>query len=481
MTLSHVHSSSASVSPAPVDIPGTVAALRQRFDTGASTSLQWRLRQLEGIVKFVEERERDILDALAADMGRAEMEAYATEPYVVAGEARHALRNLPKWLSPERVSTKALTRPSSAHVHHDPLGVVLIVGPFNYPFQLVMVPLIGALAGGNCALIKPSELSEHTAAMLSALLPKYVDSSCVQVVEGGVDETTSLLEQRFDHIFYTGSARVGRVVMAAAAKHLTPVTLELGGKSPCIVDRTANLEVAAKRIAWGKFINVGQTCLAPDYILVEDVVHDALIGHLKRTIIDFYGEEPQRSPDLARIINERHFDRVTKLLDSGDVVVGGSHDREDKFIAPTVLQNVAEDSRIMQQEIFGPILPVLKVPDVQAAIEFCNRREKPLGLYIFSEDKATQDRIVERVYAGGVTINHIHLHFTEHGLPFGGVGESGMGAYHGKTSFETFTHRKAVMRKGTGFDPPLLYPPYSSKKTEVVPAPHLRASRSDLQ
>jgi aldehyde dehydrogenase (NAD+) len=313
-------------------------------------------------------------------------------------------------------------------------------------------------------VVKPSEISPNVSALIAKWLPKYLDRRAVQVVEGGVPETTALLREKWDHILYTGNGTVGRIVMEAAAKHLTPVTLELGGKSPCIVDESADLDVAAKRIVYGKFFNAGQTCVAPDYVLVHDHVHDALINRMVSMIREFYGDDPKQSPDFARIVNERHHARLTRLLGNTDVVTGGETDVSDRYIAPTILKNVKEDDAVMQEEIFGPILPVISVSSVESAIGFVNRHEKPLALYVFAGDEAAQDRVLSGTSAGGTVLNHVWLHLSVPELPFGGVGESGMGAYHGRQSFETFSHRRSVLKKPTLPDPPILFPPYSARK-----------------
>jgi acyl-CoA reductase-like NAD-dependent aldehyde dehydrogenase len=329
----------------------------------------------------------------------------------------------------------------------------------------MLVPLIGALAAGNCAILKPSEIAPATSALLATILPKYLDSECVQVVEGGAELATALLAERFDAIFYTGNAAVARIVMEAAAKHLTPVTLELGGKSPCIVDRSADLDVAARRIVWGKFYNAGQTCIAPDYILVHSAIEEALCTRMKQTLLDFYGPDPRSSPDFGRIVNARHHQRLTKLLSgSGDIVVGGDVDEQQRYFAPTILRKVPVNSPVMVDEIFGPILPVLSVPDIGVAIAFINSCPKPLSLYLFTNDRGVQAQVLERTSSGGVVINHTLMHEVIPSLPFGGVGASGMGAYHGKASFETFSHRKAVLVKSTWLDLPIQYPPYDERK-----------------
>ena len=452
-------------------IPQVVRRLRDRFESGVTKSRRWREQQLEGIERFVSECERDILDALQADLGKPAIEAMAAEISYVANDAHHARKALSGWMKPTRVSTPLVAMPGRSEIQPEPLGVVLIISPWNYPFQLLMAPLVGAIAAGNCAVLKPSEVAPHTSAMIAKLVPRYLDPTCVEVVEGAVEETTELLEQRFDHIFYTGNGTVGRVVMRAAAEHLTPVTLELGGKSPTLVDSSADLDVAAKRIIWGKFFNAGQTCVAPDYVLVEESVHDALVTRMVAAVREFYGDRPQDSESYGRIINERHHDRLTKLLDQSKaetIACGGTHDREDRYIAPTILTDVSDDSAVMKDEIFGPILPVIAVANVDEAIRVVNERDKPLALYIFSGDRSVQDRILHRTSSGGATVNHVWMHLAVPDLPFGGVGGSGIGAYHGKHSFDRFSHLKAVLRKGTRIDPSLLYPPYTETKTKIV-------------
>jgi aldehyde dehydrogenase (NAD+) len=410
------------------------------------------------------DREDEISVAIAADLARPAAETYVSEFGLTLREVRIARRRLPRWTKPEPVHTPLFLQPGRSRIHKDPRGVVLIIGPWNYPFQLVVSPLIGALAAGNCAVVKPSEVAEHTSALLARRLPEYVDHQCVKVVEGGEAEARALLKLRFDHIFYTGSTNIARGIMRAAAEHLTPVTLELGGKSPCIVDAGVDLDVAAQRIAWGKFFNAGQTCVAPDYVLVHRDIHDGLLERLVAAVKAFYGRDPAKSPDYARIINQRHYLRLISLIDSGVVVIGGDRDSETRYIAPTILRDVKPDAPVMQEEIFGPILPVLRVPDVGGAIEFVNNRPKPLALYVFSRRESVRRKVVAVTTSGGVTTNHVCQHFGNDRLPFGGVGESGIGAYHGRFSFDTFTHRKAVLDKPFRLELPLIFPPYSSKK-----------------
>ena len=372
-------------------------------------------------------------------------------------------------MKPERMRAPWLLWPSSARIHREPFGVVLIVSPWNYPLQLALAPLVGALAAGNCAVIKPSELAPATSSFLAATLLRYLDPECVQVVEGGPSEAEALLAERWDYIFYTGSPRVGRMVMEAAAKHLTPVTLELGGKSPCIVDRSANLRVAARRIMWGKLMNAGQVCIAPDYVLVDETVEAELLTHMAAAIKEFYGEDPRRSPDFARIVNQRHFRRIMRLIDGGgEIYLGGESCEDELYIAPTILTKSSLDSPIMQEEIFGPILPVLTVKSTDEAIAFINKREKPLALYLFAEEARVKRQVISGTSSGAITVNYPSVHAAMTCLPFGGVGNSGMGAYHGRASFETFSHRKSVFTKGTWPDPSLAYPPLSKLKERII-------------
>jgi len=446
-----------------------VARLHASFAGGLTRPLEYRQRQLEGIGRFLRDREGEIESALHRDMGRPSFEVYPAEIATIAAEIALARKKLRSWVKPERVSTSLVGQPGKSRIYHEPLGVVLIIGAWNYPIQLVMVPLVGAIAAGNCAIVKPSELAPATSALFASRLPDYLDGECVRVFEGGVPETTELLAEPFDHIFYTGSGTVGRIVMEAAAKHLTPVTLELGGKSPCLVDQHTDLDVAARRIVWGKFYNAGQTCVAPDYVLAHQAIEEPLLARMKKTLHDFFGDDPRTRPDFGRIASARHHRRLIKLLEgSGEVVAGGVADEQDRYIAPTILRDVPADAPIMADEIFGPILPVLRVKDIDQAIAFVNARPKPLALYLFSNDRAVQTNVLERTSSGGVTVNHTLLHLAVPSLPFGGVGASGIGAYHGKASFETFSHRKAVLVKPTWLDPWFFYPPYTDAKKKWV-------------
>jgi len=456
------------VPPSDTDAQGhaeaIVRGLRSNFDTGSTKPLAWRLSQLDALEHFLTEREGDIVEALRKDLGKPETEALLSEVRMIVGEVRLTRKRLRSWMKPERVRTPLVAMPGRSYIYREPLGLVLIIAPWNYPFQTAVLPLVGALAAGNCVVLKPSEIAPHTSAFIAKWIPKYLDTKAVRVVEGGVPETTALLRQKWDHIFYTGNGTVARIVMEAASKHLTPVTLELGGKSPAVVDETADLDSAAKRIVYGKFFNAGQTCVAPDYVLVHEAVHDALLNRMVSAVREFYGDDPRESPDFARIINRRHHARLARLLDGADVATGGETDISERYIAPTIIKNVKEGDQVMKEEIFGPILPVISVPSVPAAVAFINRQPKPLALYFFSTSKDAQKLVIEGTSAGGTTINHVWLHVGVPALPFGGVGESGMGAYHGRHSFETFSHQRGVLKKSTLKDPPLMFPPYAAWK-----------------
>jgi aldehyde dehydrogenase (NAD+) len=452
-------------------IPEIVNELREGFRSGVLRDVEARAEHLRQLRALVVEQQDRLVDALVADLRKPRIEAYTTEIAFTINEIDHTLKHLEAWSKPEKVKVPLTLKPGKATLRPEPLGTVCIIAPWNYPVQLLLAPLVPALAAGNTAVLKPSEVTPTVAALIAELVPVYFERSTVAVVTGAVDETTALLEQRFDHIFYTGNGKVGRIVMRAAAEHLTPVTLELGGKSPAIVAADANIQVAATRIAWSKFLNAGQTCVAPDYVLVDASVEDELLTALSTAITSFYGDDPRQSHDYARIVDERHHDRLTALLDAGGfdaTVVGGSGDRSSRYLAPTVLAGVKPDADVMNDEIFGPILPVLTVGDVDEAIRFVNDREKPLALYAFSDSDEILDQVVANTSAGGVCLNHAVLQLAVPDLPFGGVGESGMGAYHGKAGFDTFSHRKAVLTKPTRPDPSLMYPPYTSLKQKIL-------------
>ncbi|MFD4549903.1 aldehyde dehydrogenase family protein [Streptomyces sp. NPDC058466] len=436
---------------APEQPADVVSRLRATFRSGRTKPVEWRTHQLRRLREMLTEHGEDLAAALHADLGKSSTEAFRTEINFTVREIDHTLEHLDGWLRPESAPVPAhLGDDASAWTQYDPLGVVLVIAPWNYPLQLLLTPLLGALAAGNAVVAKPSELAPATSDVVARLLPRYLDTEAVAVVEGGIPETTALLAERFDHIFYTGNGTVGRIVMRAAAEHLTPVALELGGKSPAFVDRDADLAVVADRLARGKFLNAGQTCVAPDYVLTDPETARALEPELAQAVEALFGTEPRRSAEFGRIVNERHFDRLSSLLDSGRTVTGGDSDRATKYIAPTVLADVDPKAPVMREEIFGPILPIVTVADLDEAIGFINDRDKPLALYVFTESDTTRERIAAETSSGGLGFGLPLAHLTVSDLPFGGVGESGMGSYHGRYSIETFSHRKAVLEKPLG-------------------------------
>jgi aldehyde dehydrogenase (NAD+) len=434
---------------------------RAFFSTRQTQDIDFRLTQLKALKQVILNRQNDIVAAIHADLGKPEFEAYLTE-IGVTQEIDYAIKHLRTWAKPQKVSTSLTTFPSSAQIRSEPLGVVLIISPWNYPFQLMIAPLVGAIAAGNCALLKPSELAPHTSQIITQIIQATFAPNYIAVVEGGIEASQTLLEERFDHIFFTGGTAIGKVIMAAAAQHLTPVTLELGGKSPCVVDRDVPLEHTARRIIWGKFLNAGQTCVAPDYLLVDRQIKPALLAALQKTIREFYGNDPSQSPDYGRIISDRHFSRLADLL-QGEILMGGETKAEERYIAPTLIDQVSWTDAIMQDEIFGPILPILEYEDLGEAIAQINARPKPLALYLFSKNKQVQNRVLQETSSGGVAINETIMQIAPHALPFGGVGSSGMGSYHGKFSFDTFSHRKSIFYKPFWLDIKLRYAPYAGK------------------
>ncbi len=457
-----------SLTTTPIEqIPTVVAGARAAVAQGRTTPLAWRVDTLRRLRALLVAHEDALLDALAADFAKPRPEAWLSELGFTLSDIDHTLAHVALWAAPEKVATPLTFKPGRSEIHHEPLGVVCVIAPWNYPVQLLLVPMVAAIAAGNAVVAKPSELAPATSDALAALITALGDPA-VALVQGGVAETTALLTERFDHILYTGNGRVARVVMRAAADHLTPVTLELGGKSPAIVTASANIDVAARRIAWGKFLNCGQTCIAPDYVLVERSVHDQLVTAIGNQITEFYGPDPQASADYARIVNDVHFQRLEKLLHAGTVAVGGQTDPDSRYIAPTVVTGVTRADPVMQEEIFGPILPVIAVDSVDEALGVVNADDKPLALYVFTEDDAEAERVLAGATSGGACVNGTLMHISNPNLPFGGVGESGMGAYHGKFGFDTFTHHRSVMTRTTKLDPPMTYPPYTAKKERMI-------------
>jgi aldehyde dehydrogenase (NAD+) len=444
---------------APLPTAGIAEAQRAFFRRGLTRELGFRMRQLRALRRVILQREGDILEALNRDLGRPRVEAYTSEIAIALHEIDFALKNLASWARPLWVRSPFLLFPGSSWTRPEPYGCTLVIAPWNYPFQLAVSPLIGALAAGNCAVVKPSEVAPHTSRLVADMIGQEFDPAYVAAIEGGVEETKALLAQRFDYIFFTGGTRVGKAVMAAAAQHLTPVTLELGGKNPCIVDATADLDKAARRIAWGKLVNAGQTCIAPDFVLAERSIKPALLARLAAAVESFYGAEPKSSPDFGRIVNDRHFERLLALMDGGNVVTGGQSDPAQRYIAPTIM-DVSWDHAAMQEEIFGPILPVLEFDDLETVLIALEVRPKPLALYFFSGDRDRQKEVLRRLPSGGACINDTFAQFLNLRLPFGGVGDSGMGSYHGRAGFDTFSHRRSVVRRSTWLDPGIRYPPY---------------------
>ncbi|XP_078080797.1 aldehyde dehydrogenase, dimeric NADP-preferring-like isoform X2 [Mustelus asterias] len=429
-----------------------VSGARAAYNLGKTRSLEFRIQQLKALERMITERKEEFSLALKKDLHKNSFSVEIYEMSGVLSEISLAINKLPKWTAPEHVSKNMMTLMDTVYIHREPLGVVLIIGAWNYPFALTVQPLVGAIAAGNAVVLKPSEVSWNTAQLLAELLPQYLDKDLYPVINGGPTVTTEVLKNPFDHILYTGSTNVGRIILEAAAKHLTPVTLELGGKSPCYVDTDCDLDVACRRIAWGRFTNCGQTCIAPDYILCDKSIQDAVVKKISATITEFYGADPQKSPDYGRIVNQRHFKRLMSLLEGASVVYGGQSDEENLYIAPTIVTDVDPGSKIMQEEIFGPLLPIVTVGSADEAISFINKRDKPLALYVFSHNNKLIKRMIAETSSGGVTANDCMIHYSVDTLPFGGVGKSGTGAYHGKFTFDTFSHRRACVLKSLGFE-----------------------------
>jgi aldehyde dehydrogenase (NAD+) len=425
-------------------------------------SVPLRKERILKLKKSIQDKELLINQALKDDLGKSTFETYATEIGFILDEIGYTLKNIDEWSKPKKVKTPITLFPGKSTVFPEAYGVVLIISPWNYPFQLCLSPLIGAVAAGNRVVIKPSEFAPKTSSIIKMILEEVFTTDEVSFVEGGVEETQVLLKQKFDYIFFTGSSMVGKIIMKAASEHLTPVTLELGGKSPCLIEESANIDIAAKRCAWGKFLNAGQTCVAPDYVLVPRALQDEFIQKLNNHLQQFYGDV-KSSLDYPRIINEKHFDRLISLIVPEKVALGGDSRREEKYISPTVMKDVSWNDKVMEDEIFGPILPVIPYDSIQNAIEQITSRPKPLAFYIFSENETKRQEIITKIPFGGGCINDTVIHLANPHLPFGGVGTSGIGSYHGKKSFDTFTHYKSVFEQGSLVDIPLRYPPYKGK------------------
>lgn len=454
------------------EIPTLVNNCRAHFRSGKTLPIAGRLANLHKVIKMIDEYQQPLQAAVWKDLHKPAEEFEIMEMAMVRNEAWEAISHLRDWTAPQHVPKEGVHRLDTAYTLADPKGVVLIISAFNYPMQLALAPLVGAIAAGCTVVLKCSELSPNTAALCTEMIEKYFPKELVACVNGGIEESSALLAQKFDHITYTGSGRVGRIVMAAAAKNLTSVTLELGGKSPCFIDASANIPVCARRVAWGRNVNAGQTCIAPDYLLVDPTVKQQFLDEYKKAIKAFWGDDVKASKDYCRIVNDMHFKRVKGLIEGGGkVVVGGSTDPSTKYIEPTVLDNVNPDKdACMQEEIFGPVLPIVDCKSVDEAVEFINDRDKPLAMYIFSTDTRVQNELLRRTSAGGVTINDTLMHAANPCLPFGGVGPSGCGAYHGKRTFDMFSHDKAVLIKAAGleFANDVRYPAYNASKLGLL-------------
>ena len=427
------------------------------------SDISYRKQSLIKLLNCVQLHEQEIIKALHNDFKKPEFESVLSETAYIVSELNHTIKNIHKWAKPQLVLPSLLNFPSTDYIFKEPYGKVLIISPWNYPYHLALSPLIAAVAAGNQVVIKPSELTPNTSQIIAKIISETFDENHVKCVEGGVEIAQQLLAQRWDYIFFTGSVAVGKIVAKAAAENLTPLTLELGGKNPCIVDATANLKLAAKRIVWGKFLNAGQTCIAPDYLLVSNKIKATFIESLKKEITAAYGENPETSPDFPRIINQKNWSRLTAMLTNETLLTGGKTNSQDFYLAPTLVDEPSLDSLVMADEIFGPILPVLTFENEGDLASIISRYEKPLSLYVFSNNKAFAKKIIQNYSFGGGCINDTVVYFSNKRLPFGGVGHSGIGAYHGKLSFDTFTHRKAVVKKANWLDIPIRYAPYNRK------------------
>jgi len=449
---------------------GSLIVERQRkfFLSQKTKPISFRIQQLKKLRSLVIDNEEKLYAALKKDLGRPKFEAYMTDFNVVLHSLNDAIKNLKSWSKPKKVSTPKILWPAKSEIHNEPFGVTLIIGPWNYPFQLMMNPLIGSMAAGNCSVVKPSELAPNTQEFICELINSTFDPEYIVSIAGGIPESQELLKQKFDYIFFTGGTSVGKIVYEAAAKNLTPVTLELGGKSPCIVAPTADLKVAANRIMWGKFFNVGQTCVAPDYLLIHESVKQEFIAECKNVLKEYFGPEPAKSESYGRVINKKHFERLTNLINKEKAVTGGVWNEDDLYIAPTLLDDIGWDDPVMKEEVFGPVLPMFSYSNFDDVTAKITSRSKPLALYLFSKDNSEQKKVVNNVSCGGMTINDCLSHVLNPNLPFGGVGDSGMGAYHGKLSFETFSHKKSVLKRTFKFDLKARYAPYKEKTLRML-------------
>ncbi|WP_413232311.1 aldehyde dehydrogenase [Oceanotoga sp. DSM 15011] len=437
--------------------------MRKFFSSNQTKSIEFRINQLEKLKDIIQKNQEKIMVALKDDLNKSFFESYETEIGITLSELTHTIKNLKKWSKPQKVKTPITAFPAKSYIKKVPYGVTLIMSPWNYPFNLTFAPLIGSMAGGNCSLIKVSEYSPRTSQIIEKLINENFNPNYIKVWQGEIEVNKEILNQKFDYIFFTGSTNVGKIVMKAACENLTPLTLELGGKSPCIVDKNTNIDKTAKRIAWGKYLNAGQTCVAPDYLLAHKDIKEELIEKIVYYIEKFYSQDPKQSPDYPRIISSKHFDMLIPLIENSEIYYGGEKDSQEKYISPTIINNVKWTDKIMENEIFGPILPVIVWEDLDYTINLINKRPRPLALYLFTNDKELEEKVLNNIIFGGGVINDTIMHLSNPYLPFGGVGASGMGGYHGKYSFETFTHNMSIMKRGFWPDIKLKYPPYSGK------------------
>lgn len=450
-----------------MNIPQLVQNQKKLFSSQQTKEVSYRKSLLQKLLNEITKRENEIAKALYKDFKKSTYEAMMTEIVIVQSELKKTIKNIYKWSKPKRVAPNLLNFPSSAKIHNDPYGTVLIIAPWNYPFQLAFNPLIGAISAGNTIVLKPSELTPNTSKITREIIEAVFDTNHIAVIEGGISVSQELLAQRWDYIFFTGSVHVGKIVYKAAAEHLTPVTLELGGKNPCIIDETANIQLSAKRIVWGKCVNSGQTCIAPDYFLIHKSVKEQFVEAFKKEISNAYGNDVQQSDDFPRIINERNFDRLIKMLENETILTGGKTNRTDLFIEPTLIDEPSLDSEIMKGEIFGSISPILSYETENDLEKIITRYEKPLAFYVFTKKMDFAKRLIKKYSFGGGTINDTTVHFTNDKLPFGGVGHSGIGSYHGKQTFDLFSHKKGVVTRGTWLDIPTRYAPYKGKLKQL--------------
>jgi len=438
------------------------------FNTNATKDINFRKKQLKKFYQVLKDNEDQLNKAIYADFKKSAFETYATELSLIYGELKHSISSVKHWSKKKYVSTNLANIPGSSYIMPEPLGNTLIIGAWNYPYLLALQPAVSALAAGNTVVLKPSELALNTSNLMAKLINENFDSDYFHVIEGGVKETTELLKQRFDKIFYTGSSPVGKIIMRAASEHLTPVVLELGGKSPAIVTKNASIKMTAQRLVWGKFLNGGQTCVAPDYIMVHKSVKTKLIEEIKKQITKIHGDDPQKSEAIVRIINPRHFKRLIQLMDPTKIILGGQTDEKDLYIAPTLMDNISWDDAVMKEEIFGPIFPILEYEDLDDAIAQIKAQEKPLALYLFTNKNSIRDKVFNEISFGGGAVNETIMHLSNPNLPFGGVGNSGTGNYHGEFGFKTFSHFKSIIQKPNWFEPFVKYAPYNSFKLKVL-------------